>query len=100
ASELLRLAPKHLDALWELASAEVALAKDESAIATLERALLIPEAPPRVLARLDGLVPSRAADLEQRGDHGGALPCYQRARELLPDDPERPLAIARCSHAL
>jgi len=45
ASELLRLAPKHLDALWELAGAEVALAKDESAIATLERALLIPEAP-------------------------------------------------------
>ncbi|MEO7332123.1 MAG: tetratricopeptide repeat protein, partial [Minicystis sp.] len=100
AGTLVRLAPKSLDALWELAVAEVALGRDESAVATLERAFVLPEGPPRVSARLDELVRRRAAELTERGDHEAALACNRRARELVPDDPARPLAIARSLHAL
>lgn len=96
----MKLAPKSIDARWELATAEIALGRDEAAIATLERAMGLADAPPKIKARLDEVLLRRAAELEKKADPSGALVCYQRARELAPEDPARPLAVARCFHAL
>ncbi|MGZ6095054.1 MAG: tetratricopeptide repeat protein, partial [Polyangiales bacterium] len=100
ASTLVRVVPEHLAGLRLVAGAAVTLGREDLAMSTLERARVLPSAPPEVRTELEALVRARAERQEASNDLAAALAGYQRARGLAPDDPSLPLAIARCQHAL
>ncbi|MBX7195881.1 MAG: tetratricopeptide repeat protein, partial [Sandaracinaceae bacterium] len=100
AKALVAASPQHLEGLRILADAAITLKLEPLAVDTLERALVLDGAPADVRDNLVRLLRERAARQEQEKLLPAAVETLRRLRQLAPDDPAIPFAIARCQHVL
>jgi tetratricopeptide (TPR) repeat protein len=96
AARALELEPEQKDALRLLGVAQAARGETAAAIEALERALAGGAPTPHAAERLHRLHREHAANLEANGDIAGAGRSHARALELVPEDHEARLGLARC----